>query len=46
MEVENLGEGEHILTLEALDGNIIFDQWMLDCKVGRKFYVFPLAPER
>ena len=46
MEVENLGEGEHILRLEALDGNIIFDQWMLDCKVGRKFYVFPLAPER
>ena len=46
MEVENLGEGEHILTLEALDGNIIFDQWMLDSKIGRKFYVFPLAPER
>ena len=42
----NLEKGEHTLILEALDSNIIFDQWMLDLNANRKFYLFPLAPYR
>lgn len=37
-----LAEGAHTLTLAALDDHIIFDQWMVDYKPGRKFYVFPV----
>ena len=36
-------KGRHTLTITALDDHIILDQWMLDYKPGRKFYVFPVA---
>ena len=37
-----ISEGSHTLRLTAEDDHIIFDQWMLDFKPGRKFYIFPL----
>ncbi len=40
------GEGNfksrHTLRIKALDDHIIIDQWMLDFKPGRKFYVIPV----
>ena len=35
--------GSHTLRLKALDDHIIADQWMLDFKPGRKFYVIPVG---
>jgi len=40
----DLGAGRHTLTITALDDHIIIDQWMLDPKADRKFYVFPVKP--
>ena len=37
-----LTEGAHTLTLTAVDDHILFDQWMVDFKPERKFYLFPL----
>lgn len=37
-----LASGAHTLTLTAVDDHILFDQWMVDFKPGRKFYLFPL----
>lgn len=37
-----LASGSHTLSLSAIDDHIIFDQWMVDFKPGRKFYIFPL----
>ena len=34
-------KGKHTLKIKALDDHIIFDQWMLDFKKDRKFYVIP-----
>ena len=39
-----VGKGKHILKVKALDDHVIFDQWMLDFKPGRKFYVIPVVP--
>lgn len=36
-----LSHGRHTLTLSAVDDHIIFDQWMVDFKPERKFYMFP-----
>ena len=35
--------GSHTLRIKALDDHIIADQWMLDFKPGRKFYVIPVS---
>jgi len=35
-------KGKHTLTIKALDDHIILDQWMLDFKKDRKFYVIPV----
>ena len=44
--VKNIGitltRGEHTLSIRALDDNIILDQWMIDFKKNRKFYLFPI----
>lgn len=32
-------KGKHTLTIKALDDHVIIDQWMLDFKPERKFYV-------
>ena len=37
-----IGEGHHNFTFRALDNHIIFDQWMVDFKTDRRFYLFPL----
>ena len=36
-----VGKGHHTLRIKALDDHIIVDQWMLDFKPDRKFYVIP-----
>ena len=36
-----VAKGDHTLKIKALDDHIIMDQWMLDFKKGRKFYVIP-----
>ncbi len=37
-----MSAGKHTLKVKALDEHIILDQWMLDFKPGRKFYVIPV----
>ena len=39
----SLTKGRHRLTIRALDEHIIVDQWMIDFKKDRKFYVIPSA---
>ncbi|MDO4931765.1 MAG: glycosyl hydrolase 115 family protein [Prevotellaceae bacterium] len=41
----NLAPGRHTLTVTALDEHIIMDQWMIDYRKNRSFYVFPVKPE-
>ena len=36
-----LAKGKHTLRIKALDDHIIADQWMIDFKKDRKFYVIP-----
>ena len=36
-----VSKGSHMLKIKALDDHIIMDQWMLDFKKDRKFYVIP-----
>ena len=36
-------KGKHTLKIKALDNHIIIDQWMIDFKVNRKFYVIPVG---
>jgi hypothetical protein len=38
-----LSKGQHTLKIKALDDHIIADQWMIDFKAGRKFYVIPVT---
>ena len=38
----HLTKGKHTLTITALDNHVVVDQWMVDFKPERKFYVFPL----
>ena len=40
----NISVGRHTLKVKALDDHIIIDQWMLDFKPDRKFYVLPVIP--
>lgn len=40
----SIAKGKHTMTVKALDNHIVFDQWMLDFDISRKFYVFPLKP--
>ena len=39
----SLSKGKHTLRIKALDDHVIADQWMLDFKPGRKFYVIPVS---
>ncbi|MFV0378496.1 MAG: glycosyl hydrolase 115 family protein, partial [Mangrovibacterium sp.] len=41
---QHLTKGKHRLTITALDDHVIVDQWIIDFKPGRKFYVFPVVP--
>ena len=40
--VVRLGRGHHTLRIKALDDHIVADQWMLDFKKHRQFYVIPI----
>lgn len=40
-----VSKGKHTLRIKALDDHIILDQWMIDFKPNRKFYVIPTIPE-
>ena len=37
-----LTKGQHRLRVTALDNHVVVDQWMIDFKPRRKFYVFPV----
>lgn len=37
-----LTKGTHTLTLQTVDDQLVFDQWMLDGNPGRDFYVIPV----
>lgn len=37
-----LSKGRHTMKIKALDDHIIMDQWMVDFKKNRKFYVIPV----
>lgn len=37
-----LSKGQHRLEIKALDDHILIDQWMVDFKKDRKFYVIPV----
>ncbi len=39
----SLSKGPHTLTVKALDDHIIFDQWMVDFKKDRQFYLIPVG---
>lgn len=39
----DLSEGDHTLTIAAIDSHIVADQWMIDYKPDRKFYLFPVS---
>lgn len=39
-----LTKGRHTLTVRALDPHVVLDQWMLDFRPDRRFYVFPVEP--
>ena len=41
----DLKKGFHSLVIKALDPHIIVDQWMIDYKLGRKHYLFPVKGE-
>ena len=36
--------GKHTLSITALDDHVLIDQWMMDFKPKRAFYVFPVQP--
>lgn len=35
-------KGKHKLVIKALDNHVVIDQWMIDFKPHRNFYLFPL----
>lgn len=39
-----LTKGMHTLSITALDNHVLIDQWMIDFKPERQFYVFPIEP--
>ncbi len=42
LKLDGLKAGNHSLAIKALDNHIVVDQWMIDYKPGRKFYLFPV----
>lgn len=39
----SLTKGKHQLTITALDNHILLDQWMIDFKADRHFYMLPVS---
>lgn len=42
-ELPELSPGEHTITITAIDPHIIADQWILDSKPKRNYYLIPAA---
>ena len=42
LPLKGLKAGRHTLTIHALDPHIVLDQWMVDNKANRRFYLFPV----
>lgn len=42
LALKDFKAGNHKLVIKALDDHIVVDQWMVDRKQGRKFYLFPI----
>ena len=42
LPLKGLKAGRHTLTIHALDPHIVLDQWMVDSKANRRFYLFPV----
>lgn len=38
-----LSKGNHTLVIRALDDHVVIDQWMVDYKPEREFYLFPVT---
>lgn len=43
LDLPALTPGEHTLTITAIDPHIIVDQWILDQKSDRKYYIIPTS---
>lgn len=43
LPLKGLKAGSHTLVIRALDNHIVVDQWMVDSKMNRKFYLFPVG---
>lgn len=41
MQLPELAPGEHTLTITAIDPHIVLDQWIIDSKPNRKYYLIP-----
>lgn len=41
-----LAKGKHTLTITALDNHVVVDQWMIDFKKNRSFYLFPVTDKK
>ena len=39
----NMEKGSHTMVVRAIDDHIVFDQWMLDFKLDRKYYLLPTS---
>jgi len=42
LPLKGLQAGQHTLTIRALDPHVVLDQWMVDNKAKRSFYLFPI----
>jgi len=42
LPLKGLQTGQHTLTICALDPHVVLDQWMVDNKANRSFYLFPV----
>ena len=46
LTLKGLTPGTHTMTVRALDPHVVLDQWMVDSKAKRSFYLFPVRPSR
>lgn len=42
LPLKGLKAGQHTLTIRSLDPHVVLDQWMIDSKPKRSFYLFPV----
>ena len=44
-QIVHLTAGSHTLTIRAIDDHIVVDQWMIDPKPNRSFYLIPVSED-